>query len=177
MRSARSRPVRCRCPRSESDGAGRDADAILRACLAPEPEDGDEPAAAEIDALLVGGVDPADFADPAQAREALAGAGFVVSLEIRRSAVTELADVVFPVAPVAEKAGRFVTWEGRRRPFDLTIVGTGAIDDAHVLDALADEMDVALGLRTVAAARDELAKFPGYQSTRGRGALAREHRA
>ena len=32
----------------------------------------------------------------------------------RASAVTEQADVVFPVAPVAEKAGTFVDWEGRR---------------------------------------------------------------
>ena len=51
-------------------------------------------------------------------------AGFVVSLEIRRSAVTEQADVVLPVAPAAEKAGRYVTWEGRRRPFDLTLTAT-----------------------------------------------------
>ena len=44
--------------------------------------------------------------------------GFVVSLEMRHSAVTERADVVLPVAPAAEKAGRYVTWEGRRRPFE-----------------------------------------------------------
>jgi NADH-quinone oxidoreductase subunit G len=86
-------------------------------------------------------------------------AGFIVSLEVRRSAVTERADVVLPVAPAAEKAGRYVTWEGRRRPFDLTLVGTGALTDAQVLDALAEEMDVRLGLRTVGAARDELARL------------------
>ena len=36
-----------------------------------------------------------------------------MSLELRHSAVTERADVVFPVAPVVEKAGTFVNWEGR----------------------------------------------------------------
>src|SRR5581483_2882946 len=95
---------------------GRDVDAILRAAA-----DG------SLAALVVGAVDPDDTADPAVAAEALRRAGFIVSLEIRRSAVTEHADVVLPVAPAAEKSGRYVTWEGRRRPFDLTIAGTGAI--------------------------------------------------
>jgi len=127
---------------------GRDTDAILRAAA-----DG------SIAALLVGAVDPADAADPALAHEALERAGFIVSLEIRHSAVTEHADVVLPVAPSAEKAGTFVTWEGRTRPFDLTITGTGALTDAQVLDALADEMDVRLGVRTVEQARAELARL------------------
>ena len=73
---------------------------------------------------------------------ALSNCGFVVSLEIRASAVTERADVVLPVAPPAEKAGRFVDWEGRRRPFDLTLTNTGALTDARVLDSLAAELDV-----------------------------------
>ena len=43
-----------------------------------------------------------------------ATAPFVVSLEVRSSSVTEHADVVLPVAPVAEKSGSFLNWEGRR---------------------------------------------------------------
>jgi NADH-quinone oxidoreductase subunit G len=124
---------------------GRDTDAILRAAV-----DG------SLAALVIGGVDPGDLADPALAAEALERAGFIVSLEIRASAVTAAADVVLPVAPAAEKAGRYVTWEGRRRPFDLTITNTGAMSDGRVLHALADELDVAFGLPTVAAARAEL---------------------
>ncbi len=149
------------------EGAGRNAEQILRGVITPEHEnENEEPPQAELGALLVGGIDPADFADPAQAYAAIAAAGFVVSLEVRRSAVTEHADVVLPVAPPAEKAGRFVTWEGRRRPFDLTITGTGALTDGQVLDALADELDVVLGLRTVGQARDELAEFAfGGQSS------------
>ncbi len=107
-------------------------------------------------ALVVGGLDPADLPDPALAATALERAGFIVSLEIRRSAVTEHADVVLPVAPAAEKAGRYVTWEGRRRPFDLTLTNTGALTDGQVLHALADELDVDLGLPTIAAARADL---------------------
>ena len=45
-------------------------------------------------------------------------ASFVVALELRETDVTRAADVVFPVAPVTDKAGTFVTWEGRPRPFD-----------------------------------------------------------
>jgi NADH-quinone oxidoreductase subunit G len=127
---------------------GRDIDGILRATA-----DG------SLAALLVGGLDPADTPDPACAAEALERAGFIVSLEIRRSAVTEHADVVLPVAPPAEKAGRFVTWEGRRRPFDLTIAGTGAISDGRVLNALAEELDIDLDLPTVEAARAELLRL------------------
>src|SRR5206468_10017520 len=124
---------------------GRDIDGILAAAA-----DG------AITALVVGGVDPDDTADPALARRALERAGFLVSLELRHSAVTEYADVVLPVAPQAEKAGRYVTWEGRRRPFDLTIAGTGAISDGRVLNALAEELDVDLNIPTVEAARAEL---------------------
>jgi NADH-quinone oxidoreductase subunit G len=126
---------------------GRDVDAILRAAA-----DG------SLAALVVGAFDPVDVADPALAARAFERAGFIVSLEIRHSAVTERADVVLPVAPVAEKSGRFVNWEGRRRPFGRTL-DSGAISDAQVLDALAEELDVPFGLRTAAAARDELARF------------------
>jgi NADH-quinone oxidoreductase subunit G len=133
------------------DEPGRDTDAILAAT-----------ADSELAALVVGGIDPNDVADPRLAAKALDRAGFIVSLEIRASAVTEHADVVLPVAPAAEKAGRYVTWEGRRRPFDLTIANAGAMSDARVLHALAEELDVDLGLPTVAAARAELVRLaPG----------------
>ncbi len=127
---------------------GRNVEGILRAAA-----DG------SLAALVIGGVDPADAPDPAVAAEALERAGFVVSLEIRHSAVTAHADVVLPVAPAAEKAGRFVNWEGRRRPFERTLGHTTALSDARVLNALAEELDVDLGLPTVEAARAELLQF------------------
>jgi NADH-quinone oxidoreductase subunit G len=90
---------------------------------------------------------------------ALAGieaAGFVVSLELRVSAVTDRADVVFPVAAVAEKQGTFVNWEGRPGSFEAALSVPTVRTDLHVLAALADEMDVHLGLPDVESARREL---------------------
>ena len=103
--------------------------------------------------LVVGGVDAHDLAEPlaAQAFER----AFVVSLEIRPSSVTEHADVVLPVAPHAERAGAFVNWEGRVRPFEASL-DTTALPDHRVLHMLADEMGEFLGTRTVAEARRSL---------------------
>ncbi len=82
---------------------------------------------------------------------------FVVSLELRASAVTDRADVVFPVAAVAEKAGTFVNWEGRGGSFDAALRVPEVRTDLYVLGAIADQMDVHLGLPDAAAARAELA--------------------
>ena len=79
--------------------AGRDLNGILAAARC-----------GALAGLVMGGVDPADLPDPALALQALDRVAFLVSLEVRAGAVTERADVVLPVAPVAEKAGRFVTW-------------------------------------------------------------------
>jgi len=129
---------------------GRDTDAILAAAA-----DG------TLGALLVGGVEPDDLADPDAALAALEAVGFLVSLELRHSAVTERADVVFPIASAAEKSGTLVNWEGRYRSFGVTL-HEGAEPDLRVLDALADAMGVDLGLPTAQAARDELISWaPG----------------
>ncbi|HLZ37334.1 MAG TPA: NADH-quinone oxidoreductase subunit G, partial [Mycobacteriales bacterium] len=135
---------------------GRDTTAILRAA-----------AAGDLAALLVAGVDPDDLPDPALARDALERVPFLVSLELRPSAVTERADVVFPVAPVVEKPGTFLDWEGRGRRFEAALGATGALDDLRVLAALADEMDVHLGLPDVVAARRELASLAGWRGGPG----------
>jgi NADH-quinone oxidoreductase subunit G len=125
---------------------GRDLTGILTAA-----RDG------QLGGLLIGGVDPADLPDPSLAEAALAGSGFVVSLEMFPSVVTEWADVVLPVAAAPEKAGSYLDWEGRVRSFDATLHGTGQLPDGRVLQGLADEMDVDLGLPTPEAARAELA--------------------
>jgi len=137
---------------------GRDATGILTAV-----RDGD------LAGLLIGGVDPGDLPDPALAEAALASADFVVSLEMFPTAVTEWADVVLPVAAAAEKAGSYLDWEGRPRPFDATLHGTGQLPDGRVLQGLADEMDVDLRLPTPEAARAELAAL-GAARRPGEGA-------
>jgi NADH-quinone oxidoreductase subunit G len=114
-------------------------------------------AAGELDAMVIAGVDPGDLPDPAAALEALDATPFLVSLELRASAVTDRADVVLPVAAVSEKAGTFVNWEGRPGSFGAALSVPSVRSDLHVLGALADEMDVHLGLPDAAAARRELA--------------------
>ncbi|MEX0429782.1 molybdopterin-dependent oxidoreductase, partial [Nocardioides sp. DS6] len=107
---------------------GRDADRIVQAVLT-----------GEVRGLVVGGVDPDDTSDPAAFRAALEAAEFVVSLELRESDVTRAADVVLPVAPVSEKAGTFVTWDGRRRPFPKVFERPASYSDAQVLEQIARE--------------------------------------
>jgi NADH-quinone oxidoreductase subunit G len=115
---------------------------------------------------VVGGVDPVDLPDPRLARAALERVDFLVSLEVRASAVSELADVVLPVAPVAEKAGMFVDWEGRVRPFDKVLRESHALPDLRVLAGVADEMGVDLGFRTVEQARAEMADLGAWDGPR-----------
>ncbi|WP_141580381.1 NADH-quinone oxidoreductase subunit G [Actinomadura sp. WMMA1423] len=117
-------------------------------------------------ALLVGGVDPYDLPDPEAMLRALEATPFVVSLEQRPSAVTDRADVVLPVAAVAEKSGTFVDWEGRGRPFEVVLKSAGRMSDLRVLEALADEMDVHLGLPGPEAARREMAALGAYRGER-----------
>ena len=128
--------------------AGRDLTGVLHAA-----RDG------ELGALLVGGVDPADCPDPELTLDALERAPFVVSLELRRSPVTDRADVVLPVAPAVEKSGTFLDWEGRARPFDQVLRLSGALPDGRVLHLLADEMDAPIFLPDHAAARAEIGRL------------------
>ena len=119
----------------------------------------DAAAAGELAALVVGGVDPHDLPDPAAALQALREVGFLVSLEMHTSAVTELADVVLPVAPDAQRSGSYVNWEGRRCGFGPALDASGVLPDCRVLDTLAVEMDVDLFTQTPAAAAGELARL------------------
>jgi len=129
------------------DVPGRDTTAILTAA-----------AAGDLDAVLVAGVELADLPDPELARQSLSAAKFVVSMEVRRSAVTDLAHVVFPVSPVVEKTGSFVNWEGRQRTFGAALAPATRAD-MGVLAALADEHCIDLGLRDVATVRNEMSRL------------------
>ncbi len=137
------------------DTPGRDTAGILAAAF-------DE----KIDALLIGGVDPYDLPDPASVLATLEATPFIVSLEQRASAVTDRADVVLPVAVVTEKSGTFVNWEGRGRPFEAVLKDRRTMSDLTVLSAIADLMDVHLGLPDAASARRELASLGAFRGTR-----------
>jgi NADH-quinone oxidoreductase subunit G len=144
------------------DAPGRDADAIVAALRT-----------GELRGLVIGGVDPDDTADPAATRAAIEAASFVVALDIRETEVTRVADVVFPVAPVSDKAGIFVTWEGRPRSFDAVFTNPTSLPDLRILAGIAEELSSMgvgrpLGFRTVAEARaqmEEMGPWDGERAT------------
>jgi NADH-quinone oxidoreductase subunit G len=121
-------------------------------------------AAGTLSALVVGGLDPVDLPDPEHSLAALDTVGFLVSLEIRESPVTARADVVLPVATFQEKEGTFLNWEGRARPFPVTL-DTGALSDLRVLHTLAGELGVGIDLPDPAHARAELARLGSAPSS------------
>ena len=116
--------------------------------------------------LVIGGVDLADLADPELAREAVARAEFVVALEVRASEVTRAADVVFPVAPVTDKSGTFVNWEGRVRPFGKVLHNPASLPDLRVLAGIAEELGAPLGFRTTEQVRAELEQVGPWDGQR-----------
>ncbi|HZK04307.1 MAG TPA: NADH-quinone oxidoreductase subunit G [Actinomycetaceae bacterium] len=132
---------------------GRDLDGIIQAL-----------SGGELAGVVIGGVDIADLPDPAAARDALART-FVVSLEVRTSEITDAADVVLPVAPTVEKAGTFVNWEGRIRPFPQVLVSRQQ-PDRRVLNELAEEMGVDLELADLRDAVEQVMHFEGWTGAR-----------
>jgi NADH-quinone oxidoreductase subunit G len=120
-----------------------------------------------VGALLVGGVEAADLADPAAFLEAVESVPIVVSLEQRHTEVTALADVVLPVATVAEKAGTFLDWEGRPREFAQVFRASLALPDSRVLGMIADELDVvSFGRGDTAAMNAELRALGAWDGER-----------
>lgn len=112
----------------------------------------------ELDALLVGGVDPYDFKGAERMLDAFDKA-FVVALDISHSSATAFADVVLPVAAVPEKVGTFLNWEGRPRSFEVAIHDAMTRSDARVLAMLAEEMGVEFSISSAKSARDEIASL------------------
>ena len=92
--------------------------------------------------------------------------GFVISIETRASLVTERADVVFPVSLIHERAGSFVNWEGRPRPFGAVIAQPNTMSDLRVLAALADGLGADLGFRTPDQARAEFEELGPWEGPR-----------
>ena len=119
-----------------------------------------------IDALLVAGLEVADHPRAEDLRRAIAAVPFVVALSTHHNEVTEAADVVFPVAVVAEKAGSFTDWEGRNKPFSAAIHGAQSISDGRVLAMVADVMDVPFGTGDVSALRSEMDRLGMWSGER-----------
>ncbi|MEY4171486.1 MAG: NADH-quinone oxidoreductase [Actinomycetota bacterium] len=135
---------------------GLSGQALIDAMLAGE----------HVDALLVAGLEVADHARADDLRRAIAAVPFVVALSTHHNEVTEGADVVFPVAVVAEKAGSFTDWEGRNKPFSAAIHGAQSISDGRVLAMVADVMDVPFGSGDVSALRIEMERLGNWSGPR-----------
>ncbi len=141
------------------EAAGLHAEAALAAA-----------AAGELKALVVAGLEPADFADAAAVRAGLEEAGFVVALENRTSEVTERANVVFPVALIEERPGTFLNWEHRPGRVNTVIKQANApMTDLRVLAALADGLGRPLGFRTPKQALAELTELGSWAGARAAG--------
>jgi NADH-quinone oxidoreductase subunit G len=119
----------------------------------------------ELAALLVGGVELADYPDQALASAAVAKTAFVVSLENHHSDVTAAADVILPVAVVTEKSGTFLNWEGRPRPFAQVFRDALTMSDARVLAMIAHEMGASLP-GDVPTIRREMGALGAWTGTR-----------
>jgi NADH-quinone oxidoreductase subunit G len=124
----------------------------------------------DLRALVVGGVDPADIDQlhgpgAKKLRKALRKA-FVVALEVRRSELTELADVVFPIAPTTDKAGSFVNWEGRVRPFERVLESPTSLPDVRVLAGIAEERGRPIGIRSPEQAAAEMRQLGPWEGAR-----------
>lgn len=114
-------------------------------------------ATGELPAAVVGGIDLVDMPDPVLAERALHQA-FVVQLEVRRSAITPASQVILPVAPPVDKAGTFLNWEGRYRPFGQ-VRPSYLTSDREVLSDLAKEFGIDLGVATLGDVHSELTEL------------------
>lgn len=116
----------------------------------------DAAAGGRLGALIIAGVDAKDMPDQDQFVRALDRVPFVVSLEVRRTAITDIADVVFPVAPPVERSGTYLNFESRPRPFDVALTAN-TMTDTRVLAALARQLDSDLGFHDTAGAQIDFA--------------------
>jgi len=101
--------------------------------------------------LVIGGVDPYGMANQPAMWSALEHAPFIVSLEQRPSDISWSADVVLPVALLAEQSGSFLSWTGQIRPV-APVVSTTPMTDRRVLQALASRLGIDLGVERLADA-------------------------
>ena len=120
----------------------------------------------EIKALIIAGLDVLDAPDPQALSEAINSVDFVVTLGIQENSLTRYANVSLPVAPVTEKSGTFINWEGRPRPFGRAITSTNALTDARVLAMIAESLGHDFGLQTIEEIRQELSSFGTWMGTK-----------
>jgi len=120
----------------------------------------------ELKALVVSGVEAADFGEPEIALEAV-GKAFTVSLESRLSDVASQADVVLPVDLLEETQGSFLNWEHRVCPVQVVAPNRRSpMTEIGVLAWLARTMGADLGFADAAGAAASASRFPAWAGER-----------
>ena len=120
----------------------------------------------ELKALVIAGLDVLDAPDPQALGQAINSVDFVITLGIQENSLTRYANVSLPVAPVTEKSGTFINWEGRPRPFGRAITSTNALTDARVLAMIAESLGLDFGLQTIEELRQELSSFGSWNGNK-----------
>jgi NADH-quinone oxidoreductase subunit G len=123
----------------------------------------------DLQAVVVGGVDPMDISPDAKLK---LSKKFIVSLEIRQSDITEIASVVLPVAAVVEKSGSFMDWQGKVRKFEAAVEQSLNRSDVRILSMLADEIGKPINLPTVKSARVEFESLGSWDGAKPEMKLA-----
>ncbi len=117
-------------------------------------------------ALVLMGADPvADTPDATGARNALAAADFVVSIDLFLNSSNAKADVILPADGFAEKDGTVTNLEGRVQKVNAITTGHGqSRPDWSILDDLSMRMGKPLGFSSAAAIAKEISEVaPAYQ--------------
>ena len=117
----------------------------------------------DLQAVLIGGVDPMDISADAKVKLAKK---FVVSLEIRQSDITDIASVVLPVAAVVEKSGSFMDWQGSTRNFEAAVDQSLNRSDVRILSMLADEIGKPINLANVKSAKKEFDSIGSWDGSK-----------
>ncbi len=152
-------------PNSLPEGPGMTTQGMVNEVLADHGR-AESDQARRFGALLVAGLQLADDPRADDLRKALDEIPFLVALSTHHNEVTAAADVVFPVAVVAEKAGSFTDWEGRTKAFSAAIHGAQTSTDGRVLAMVADTMGVSFGTGDVSALRSELDTLGSWPGAR-----------
>jgi NADH-quinone oxidoreductase subunit G len=145
------------------EARGMDAAAIVSAA-----------AEGRLQGLVLLGADPAcDFPDRRLAREAVAGAGFVVAVDTFLTESSRHADVVLPAAAFGERPGTTTNLEGRITRLGQKIVPPGvAWPDWMIAVELAHRMGEDLGIETLDDVWNEICRLAPSHAGLDRTVLA-----
>ena len=129
---------------------GRDASAILRACVTRE-----------IDVLFLVGVDPLrDFPDAALARRALENVPVKIVQSLELGSLEPFADAFLPAAAFLEKEGHATTWEGRSQRLRPIRGPQGiSLPDWEIFASLALAAGDDLGFETLDELHEEMGRL------------------